>query len=64
MSTPSNQPIPTPENRADAEKLADFILFTQRSAILNIIPELNKGNVSLPQFFLLTYLASEEYLTM
>ncbi len=55
---------PSPENRADAEKLADFVLFTQKSVILNLSPELNKENVSFPQFFLLTYLASEEYLTM
>ncbi len=50
--------------RADADRLADFVLFTQRSCILNLTPELNKGNVSFPQFFLLTYLSSEEYLTM
>lgn len=48
----------------DAERLADFVLFTQRSCILNLASELNKGNVSFPQFFLLTYLSSEEYLTM
>ena len=50
--------------KADADRLADFVLFTQRSCILNLSPELNKGNVSFPQFFLLTYLSSEEYLTM
>jgi DNA-binding MarR family transcriptional regulator len=50
--------------RADADRLADFVLFTQRSCILNLSSELNKGNVSFPQFFLLTYLSSEEYLTM
>jgi len=49
---------------ADADRLADFVLFTQRSCILNLSSELNKGNVSFPQFFLLTYLSSEEYLTM
>ena len=49
---------------ADADRLADFVLFTQRSCILNLSAELNKGNVSFPQFFLLTYLSSEEYLTM
>ncbi len=46
------------------ERLADFVLFTQRSCILNLASELNKGNVSFPQFFLLTYLSTEEYLTM
>jgi DNA-binding MarR family transcriptional regulator len=50
--------------QADAARLADFVLFTQRSCILNLSSELNKGNVSFPQFFLLTYLSSEEYLTM
>ncbi len=50
--------------QADANRLADFVLFTQRSCILNLSTELNKGNVSFPQFFLLTYLSSEEYLTM
>ncbi len=53
-----------PSVKADANRLADFVLFTQRSCILNLSTELNKGNVSFPQFFLLTYLSSEEYLTM
>ncbi|MEY5019550.1 MAG: hypothetical protein RLZ22_638 [Verrucomicrobiota bacterium] len=50
--------------KADADRLADFVLFTQRSCILNLSTELNKGNISFSQFFLLTYLSSEEYLTM
>ena len=50
--------------KVDANRLADFVLFTQRSCILNLSTELNKGNISFPQFFLLTYLSSEEYLTM
>lgn len=54
-----SQPIP-----ADASSLADFVLFSQRSCILNLSSELNKENISYPQFFLLTYLSSEEYLTM
>ena len=58
----TNTPQGTSTN--DAERLADFVLFTQRSCILNLASELNKGNVSFPQFFLLTYLSSEEYLTM
>ena len=53
-----------PSVNAEADRLADFVLFTQRSCILNLSTELNKGNVSFPQFFLLTYLSSEEYLTM
>lgn len=48
----------------EANKLADFVLLTQRSCILNLSPELNEGKVSYPQFFLLTYLASEEFLSM
>lgn len=50
--------------KADADRLADFVLFTQRSCILNLSTELNKGSISFPQFFLLTYLSSEESLTM
>jgi DNA-binding MarR family transcriptional regulator len=48
----------------DAERLADFVLFTQRSCILNLSSKINKYKVSFPQFFLLTYLSSEDYLTM
>lgn len=48
----------------DTDRLADFVLFTQRSCILNLSSELNRGNVSFPQFFLLAYLSSEDYLTM
>ncbi len=50
--------------RRDASKLADFIMFTQRSFLLNLSKELNRGNVSFAQFFLLGYLAKEDYLTM
>jgi DNA-binding MarR family transcriptional regulator len=50
--------------REDASKLADFIMFTQRSFLLNLSRELNKGNVSFAQFFLLGYLANESFLTM
>ncbi|NOX99963.1 MAG: MarR family transcriptional regulator [Verrucomicrobia bacterium] len=49
-------------NRAD--ELADFIMFTQRSFLLDLSNELNDGHVSYAQFFLLGYLAKEEYLTM
>ncbi|WP_033368040.1 MarR family winged helix-turn-helix transcriptional regulator [Rubritalea marina] len=48
----------------EAERLADFVLFTQRSCILNLSSELHKGNISFPQFFLMAYLSSEDYLTM
>ena len=50
--------------RKDAGRLADFIMFTQRSFLLNLSKELNKGNVSFAQFFLLGYLANENFLTM
>jgi spermidine dehydrogenase len=49
--------------RKDASKLADFIMFTQRAFLLNLSTELNRGNVSFAQFFLLGYLAKEDYLT-
>jgi DNA-binding MarR family transcriptional regulator len=60
----STSSAPASSVKADADRLADFVLFTQRSCILNLSTELNKGNVSFPQFFLLTYLSSEDYLTM
>ncbi len=49
---------------AEAGRLADFIMFTQRSFLLDLSMELNKGNISYAQFFLLGYLAKEEHLTM
>lgn len=60
----SSSSTPSASVKADAGRLADFVLFTQRGCILNLSNELNRGNVSYPQFFLLTYLTSEEYLTM
>lgn len=53
-----------PADKAEAERLADFVLFTQRSCILNLSTELNRGKISFPQFFLMAYLSSEDYLTM
>ncbi|MEZ5299631.1 MAG: MarR family transcriptional regulator [Verrucomicrobiales bacterium] len=50
--------------REGAGRLADFIMFAQRSFLLNLSKELNKGQVSFAQFFLLGYLAKEDYLTM
>lgn len=47
-----------------AGDVADFIMFTQRSFLLDLSRELNRGNVSYAQFFLLGYLASEPRLTM
>ncbi len=55
---------PSTTGPVDTDRLADFVLFTQRSCILNLSSELNRGKISFPQFFLLAYLSSEEYLTM
>lgn len=60
-STTTNTPG---SNKVDTNRLADFVLMTQRSCILNLSSELSKGKLSFPQFFLLTYLSSEDYLTM
>ena len=49
---------------AEVQNLADFVLFSQRSCILSLSPELTRGKVSYPQFFLLTYLAEEDCLSM
>jgi DNA-binding MarR family transcriptional regulator len=58
----------TAEDKQNVKKLAsevaDFIMYTQRSFLLDLSKELNRGNVSYAQFFLLGYLASEDYLTM
>jgi len=48
----------------NADRLADFIMFAQRSFLLDLSSELNKGNISYAQFFLLGYLANEDFLTM
>ena len=55
---------PSNTSQVDTDRLADFVLFTQRSCILNLSSKLNHGKISFPQFFLLAYLSSEEYLTM
>lgn len=48
----------------DTDKMADFIMFAQRSFLLDLSRELNKRNISYAQFFLLGYLSREDYLTM
>lgn len=53
-----------PPMKKVASDVADFIMFTQRSFLLDLSRELNRGNVSYAQFFLLGYLASEQQLTM
>lgn len=49
---------------SNVDRLADFIMFAQRSFLLDLSKELNNGNISYAQFFLLGYLANEDYLTM
>jgi len=55
---------PKPPMKKVASDVADFIMFTQRSFLLDLSRELNRGNVSYAQFFLLGYLSSEQQLTM
>ncbi|HEY2800087.1 MAG TPA: MarR family transcriptional regulator [Chthoniobacterales bacterium] len=50
--------------REDAERLAHIVMEMQRCFILRLSKELAPGNVSFPQFFLLTYLDHNEVLTM
>ncbi len=51
-------------SEAEAHRLADFVMFSQRNCILRLSPELTQGKISFPQFFLLAYLAEEECLSM
>jgi len=55
---------PTDQIRADAERLSHIVLEMQRCFMLHLCKELAPGNVSFPQFFLLTYLDRKEVLTM
>src|SRR5436309_14725172 len=55
---------PSDEIRADAERLSHIVLEMQRCFVLHLCKELAPGNVSFPQFFLLTYLDQQEVLTM
>jgi len=50
--------------RADVERLSQIILEMQRCFVLHLCKELAPGNVSFPQYFLLTYLDQKEVLTM
>src|SRR5437588_10593253 len=50
--------------RADAARLSHIVLEMQRCFVLHLCKELAPGNVSFPQFFLLTYLDRKEVLTM
>jgi DNA-binding MarR family transcriptional regulator len=55
---------PADQIRADAERLSHIILEMQRCFVLRLSKQLAPGNVSFPQFFLLTYLDQKEVLTM
>src|SRR6266446_6232268 len=55
---------PPDQIRADAERLSNIVLEMQRCFMLHLCKELAPGNVSFPQFFLLTYLDRKEVLTM
>jgi DNA-binding MarR family transcriptional regulator len=54
----------SPTLRADAERLADIFTTLQRCFILTLSKELNRGNVSFPQYCLLGFLAQQKHLTM
>lgn len=62
----SKAPFSPTENQheQDVQNLTDFVLFSQRSCILRLSPELTRGKISFPQFFLLAYLDEEECLSM
>ncbi len=58
------RPHETDELRVDAERLAHIVMEMQRCFILRLSKELAPGNVSFPQFFLLTFLDRQEVLMM
>ena len=63
MNAPKRREI-SPEIQENAKRLADFILFTQRSVILNLSTEFKNERISFSQFPLLAYLASNDSLIM
>ncbi len=50
--------------RSAAERLADIFTVLQRCFILNLSKELNRGNISFPQYCLLGFLREQPALTM
>ena len=54
----------TNQIRSEAERLSHIILEMQRCFLMFLSKELAPGNVSFPQYFLLTYLDQKEVLTM
>lgn len=58
---------PSPDDkrmRRDAERLADIFTVLQRSFMLTLSKELQRGNVSFPQYFLLGFLTQKGEMTM
>lgn len=51
-------------SHTEADRLADFMMLAQRSCLLDLSNDLNKGKVSYAQFFLLGYLDDQDSLTM
>lgn len=60
LDTPST----SAEQRCDAEALADILMYLQRKLILHLSKELARGNVSFPQYFLLSHLSDHEVAIM
>ena len=54
----------TPKLRADAERLADIFTVLQRCFVLKLSKELSRGNVSFPQYCLLSFLREQKELSM
>lgn len=50
--------------RRDAERLADIFTILQRSFMLTLSKELQRGDVSFPQYFILGFLGQKGELTM
>lgn len=61
MITALNRSTATPD---EVERLADIIMSLQRCFMLRLSEELSRGQVSFPQFFLLTHIGSSEALSM
>ena len=56
--------VTTSTTRAEVERLADIIFSLQRCFMLQLSEELSRGQVSFPQFFLLSHIASQDSLSM
>ena len=53
-----------PDLRADANRLADTITVLQRCFLGNLCKELARGDITIPQYCLLSHLSQSESLTM